>query len=167
MGIKENTMGITAKPIIKDRFWVLQADGKRVGMITKEDDGVHVNVQGGHIIVDSVKQAEKKYNIKFEKAPETKTVKATNEVYGYPTSSKAHNPVMDIQKKIPQYTKAAKSKSWFAAGYYAVELPEGRKGLFCPKLITLQRHDFSGPFKTKEEMEESLYGGASKLWFTY
>jgi hypothetical protein len=163
----ENKEIIVAKAIVKDKFWILQNNGQRVGLISKEEDGVHLSVEGGHIVVDSVKQAAKKYNIKFEETVKVKPVKVANEVYGYPTSSKPHNPVMDIQKKIPQYTKSAKSKSWFAAGYYTVELPEGSKGFYCPKLIILQRHKYEGPFLTKEDMEESLYGRTSKLWFTY
>lgn len=154
-------MSITAKPIVKDKFWVLQNAGQRVGLVSKEEDGVHISVEGGHVVVDSVTQAAKKYNITFEKAAPKKAEKAVNEIYGYETNSKPHNPIYDVQKKVPLFTKSAKSKSWFAAGYYMVKLPNGWVKTFCPKLITLQRYEYHGPFKTKDEAA----GHNTSKWF--
>ena len=154
-------MSITAKPIVKDKFWVLQNNGQRVGLVTKEEDGVHISISGGNVVVDSVSQAAKKYNITFEKATSTKADKAANEIYGYATNTKPHNAMYDVQKKVPLFTKSAKSKSWFAAGYYMVRLPSGWVKTFCPKLITLQRYEYHGPFKTKEE----AIGHATSKWF--
>lgn len=154
-------MSITAKPIVKDKFWVLQNNGERVGLVSKEEDGVHISVSGGNVIVDSVSQAAKKYNITFEKASSGKAEKPSNEIYGFATTTKPHNAMYDVQRKVPLFTKNAKSKSWFAAGFYAIELPNGTTVSLCPKLITLQRYPYSGPFKTKE----AALGRNAGKWF--
>ena len=79
------------------------------------------------------------------------------EVHGYPCSQKPHNPLWDVQKNLPLYTKTPKSKSMFCAGYYIVkfETVNWRKA-YCPKIITLQRYPYKGPIKTKTEMVAQL-----------
>jgi len=48
------------------------------------------------------------------------------------------------------------SKSYFCAGYYLVKFANNWAKAYCPKLITLQRYEFQGPFRTKEDMTEQL-----------
>ena len=79
------------------------------------------------------------------------------EVHGYPCSQKPYNPLWDVQKQLPLYTKTPKSKSMFCAGYYIVkfETVNWRKA-YCPKIITLQRYPYKGPMKSKTEMVATL-----------
>ena len=85
-----------------------------------------------------------------------KEKKAVYDVYGYPTGNQPHNEVLDVQRYLPIYTKGAKSKSFFCAGYYIVKFNGAWTKAFCPKLITLQRYSFCGPYHTKEQMQEQL-----------
>jgi hypothetical protein len=62
----------------------------------------------------------------------------------------------DVRRKIPLFTKSEKSKSVYCAGYYVVKFDKGWVKSFCPKLITLERNDFKGPFKTELEAREEL-----------
>ena len=62
----------------------------------------------------------------------------------------------DIKHKFPVYTKSNKSKSFFCAGYYVVKLNECWTEAFCPKLISLNRYPFYGPYKTQEGMADQL-----------
>jgi hypothetical protein len=50
------------------------------------------------------------------------------------------------------YTKTRKSKSWFAAGWYSIKRGRNWKVVQDPKLITLQRYPYQGPFKTQQEV---------------
>jgi hypothetical protein len=77
-------------------------------------------------------------------------------VYEYPCGSKPHNPVYNIKKKLPIYAKSNKSKSLYCAGHYVIQFRKGWVKSFCPKLITLERYPFKGPFKTEEEMKTVL-----------
>jgi hypothetical protein len=54
------------------------------------------------------------------------------------------------------FTKGTKSKSFFCAGYYIVKFNNGWVKSYCPKLITLNRYPYAGPYPTLEEMQENL-----------
>jgi hypothetical protein len=62
----------------------------------------------------------------------------------------------DVKKKLPLFTKSKKSKSLYCAGYYTIRFAKGWVKSFCPKLITLQRYDYKGPFTTELEMRQVL-----------
>ena len=78
------------------------------------------------------------------------------EVHGYPTRSLPFNSMYDLQSKLPLFTKSRKSKSLYCAGYYLVRFNVNWLKSFCPKLITLQRNEYMGPFKTEIEMKAAL-----------
>ena len=99
----------------------------------------------------------KKYNIVFVKSEKTKKEKQDiYEVYGLPTTHQPHNEVLDVQRYLPIYTKSAKSKSFFCAGYYIIKFSSTWVRAYCPKLITLNRYEYQGPFKTQERMIEAM-----------
>ena len=77
-------------------------------------------------------------------------------VYDYPCSSKPYNPVYDCKNRLPIYSKTPKSTSMYAAGYYIIKFEKGWVKSFCPKVITLQRYTYRGPFTTELEMRKQL-----------
>ena len=85
----------------------------------------------------------------------TKIVKEVN-VYDYPSKFKAFNQIFDVQKKLPLFTKSKKSKSLYCAGYYIIKFEKGWVRSFCPKMLTLDRYPFKGPFRTQLEMKQEL-----------
>jgi len=141
-----------AKPVVKNKFWVVEDHGEKIATIQARADGGFVYVHDEHReFFPSVQILKQKYKIKFgtlEKS--TKTQSKT--VYGYPVNSKSFNEVWDVQRKLPIYSKTAKSKSLFCAGYYLIKLSDTWSMNFCPKNITLSRYQYLGPYKTKEEM---------------
>ena len=78
--------------------------------------------------------------------------KIINMLHDYPTDQKYYNGVFDVKRKVPIYTKTKKSKSCFCAGYYIIKLNKGWAKGFCPKLITLQKYKFHGPFASKQKL---------------
>jgi hypothetical protein len=78
------------------------------------------------------------------------------DVHGYPCKTKPFNGLYDLKRKLPLYTKTEDSQSFFTAGYYCIEFENGWVPAYCPKLITLGRNNYLGPFKTKLEMTEIL-----------
>jgi len=54
------------------------------------------------------------------------------------------------------FTKSPKSKSLYCAGYFIIRFEKGWVKSFCPKLITLERYEYKGPFKTNLEMRTEL-----------
>ena len=70
-----------------------------------------------------------------------------NMVYDYPCDTEPFNKMFYLKKKTPIYTKEKKSKSFYCAGHYLIK-KKGWKQEFCPKLITLEKYQFHGPFDT-------------------
>ena len=96
----------------------------------------------------------------FDKATitQSESVQATDnfDVHGYPCSQHPYNPMFNVQKQLPVYTKTPKSKSQFCAGYYIICFEKGWRKAYCPKMITLSRYQYKGPMKTKLEMQQVL-----------
>jgi len=148
-------MTIIAKPVIDNKFWVLQENNKKVGNVEALDGGYQVKINNQVVQFKTIKMVEQGVDIRFESSlgsprkPDPKTVN------GYQASGKVTNPVWDVTRKLPLYTKSDKSKSWFAAGWYQVKRGKNWKVINSPKLIVLQRYDYVGPFFTKEEAESN------------
>jgi hypothetical protein len=64
--------------------------------------------------------------------------------------------MFDVRKNLPLFTKSEKSKSVYCAGYYIIKFEKGWVKSFCPKLITIERYPYEGPFKTDIEMKQRL-----------
>ena len=62
----------------------------------------------------------------------------------------------NIQKKLPLFTKSQNSKSIYCAGYYIIKFDKGWVKSYCPKLITVEKYQYEGPFKNKIEMRSAL-----------
>lgn len=147
---------LIAKPVIKNKFWVVEDSGNRIATIQARDDGGYAYVHDEQReYFPSVKNLKQKYNIKFGTAEKSKK-ENTKTVYEYPITGKAYNQVWDVQRKLPIYSKLPKSKSLFCAGYYLIKVNSTWSEQFCPKNITINRHEYLGPFKTKSEMQNAL-----------
>ena len=85
-----------------------------------------------------------------------KTTEQINDVHGYPTKGVPYNSMFDIKRKLPLFTKSEKSKSVYCAGFYLIKFNVNWLKSFCPKLITIERNEYLGPFKTEIEMKEKL-----------
>jgi hypothetical protein len=149
---------LIAKPVVKNKMWIVESHGTKVGNIMSIDEGGVVYVHDNEReLFPSIKLLSKKYNIEFVKAEKIKRVKQdTYDVYGYPTTTQPHNEVLDVQRYLPIYTKGSKSKSFFCAGHYIIKFSSTWVRAYCPKLITLNRYEYQGPFKTQERMSEAM-----------
>ena len=61
-----------------------------------------------------------------------------------------------IRNKLPMFSKSNKSKSLYCAGYFIIRFNKGWVKSFCPKLITIERYESKGPFKSEIEMRTEL-----------
>ena len=90
-GYREDIM-LHAKPIVQDKFWIVEKNGEKVGTLRRDKD----------------------------------------------------------------FVLTVKSQSFYCAGYYIINFETGWMKAYCPKLITLTRNQFEGPYKTKFEIQEQL-----------
>lgn len=148
-----------AKPIIDNKFWIVEKDGEKFATLRKDEDNRFVlsNELGIKIYKDKA-SITKQFGKDFFVAKIIKEAKGSepNEVHGYSTSAEPHNAMFDIKRKLPLFTKSSDSKSLYCAGYYIIKFDKGWVKSFCPKLITLQRYEYQGPFKTEIEMKQRL-----------
>jgi len=148
-----------AKPIIDNKFWIVEKDGAKFATLRKSDDDRFVlSNETGIKIYDTKESLTKQFGKDFFVAKIIKEAddNQPNEVHGYSTSTSPHNAMFDIKRKLPLFTKSGDSKSLYCAGYYVIRFDKGWVKSFCPKLITLQRYEFRGPFKTELEMKQVL-----------
>ena len=141
---------IVAKPVIEKQFWILKEDDRKIGNIQAVDSGYQITINNKIANYKTIPMLVRKEHIEFEKASKP-AKQPTNVVHGYTVTGRVFNPLWDVKHKLPLFTKEEKSKSWFAAGWYKVKQHRNWKVVQNPKLITLQRYPYQGPFHTKEE----------------
>jgi len=160
-------MNAVAKVVIPNKSWIVEDSGIKLGTLNKEKKGFSFYRQGLKVDIKDIKEVEDRFGLalfeesisKIQKNSLKKIIDCS--VYDYPTASKPHNPVFNIVKKLPIYAKSGKSKSLYCAGYYVIQFRKGWVKSFCPKLITLERYPYQGPYKTETEMRLVL-NSASK-----
>lgn len=146
-----------AKTIVENKFWIIEEDnGDRVGTISLKNNSVTVTIKDTSQVFSNLDELCAKYDISFSKRAKPSKTDIANEVYDYPTAHTPYNALWHVERKLPIYTKTNKSNSYHCAGYYIIRFEHGWVKSFSPKLITLQRYEFKGPFKTKLEMMEQL-----------
>jgi len=151
------TNNLIAKPIVKNKFWILESKGEKVATIQANVDG-SVNLVSGTIkqLFPSIKILGKEYNIKFNRWTQPKEIKSkSHQAFDIPTSTQPHNVLWNTKHKTAVYTEENNSKSYFCAGHFWVKNGSTFSYYFCPKLILLDRYQYHGPYLTKKEAEEA------------
>lgn len=142
---------ILAKPVVKDQYWILKKDNQKIGQLEVSENGnCTIKIHDNIVQYKTIKMAREAVNIQFESA-ETSTPLVSNMVYEHPVEGEVFNPLWDVKHKLPLFTREEKSKSWFAAGWYRIKQHRKWKVVQHPKLITLERYAYQGPFFTKEK----------------
>ena len=147
-----------AKQLVPNKFWIVQDHGRKVGTLAKDKQGFVLVTPHDKITFESVDKVYETFGKDFFEQSVKQKIKDSKvmEVHGYPTSTAAWNPLLDVQNNLPLYSKSRKSKSLYCAGYYTIRFAKGWVKSFCPKLITLQRYEYKGPFTTELEMRQVL-----------
>ena len=144
---------ITAKPVVDQNYWILtQGDGK-MGAITADAAGYTVTIRGRRQRFTDMRRLRTGLKIDLPAVPRT----ARSEhalVHGHDAGCRAHNGMWHVQLCIPVFTKSAKSRSWYAAGWYVVQQARTWKIVRNPKLILLQRYQFQGPFQDRDSAQQ-------------
>jgi len=144
---------IIATPIVPNQYWILKQDNTKIGNIQASPEGYTVKILDQIGVVKTIPMLRNIANIKFE-ALETVTPPDPKQVHGYQTGCTAFNGMWNVQLKLPLFTKEEKSKSWYAGGWYSIKQHRTWKLVRNPKLISLERYKYQGPFYTKEEAND-------------
>jgi hypothetical protein len=154
-------MSSTAKILIPEKEWLIRNGSEKIGSISKVKKGYLVLRNGNAVTFKDLAEIKSAIGIAmFEESINKvkKEIDRTTEhsIYDFPCKSKPYEPLFNVQKKLPLYTKRLKSKSQHCAGHYIIKFRKGWVKSFCPKLITLERYPYQGPWKTEEESRIAL-----------
>lgn len=153
-------MTVNAKEVLKDKFWIVESEGERVGTLSVNEDKQYMLTNGeGTRFFSNIKQLKSSLNTEISWTSNESNIindDVDREVYGFPTSCAPYNPMYNVISKLPLFTKSEKSKSLYCAGYFIIRFDKGWVKSFCPKLITVERYETHGPFKTELEMRSAL-----------
>lgn len=138
-----------AVEVIPDKLWITyDSDGHKTGTMrpATDDDGWLVQY-----MADGSKVAHDRNEIdqifEFAEKPEPSSWHQ-NHVFGYP-APKIETFKIQEKDNLPCFTKTPESKVFFSAGYYGINFDNGGwMDAFCPKISTLRKYEFVGPFKT-------------------
>jgi hypothetical protein len=151
---------VHAKPIVDGKFWIVEKSGTKIGTLhKKENNKFLLSSNDGNLSFSKKDDLIKVFGKDFFTSDLKTTISVQEEirdVYGYPTSCQPYNPIFNLQKKLPLFTKSKESKSLYCAGYYIIRFDKGWVKSFCPKLITIERYENRGPFKDELEMKQVL-----------
>lgn len=146
---------LVAKTVIKNKFWIVEENGNKVATIQSLPTGVAYVKDNMREPFASINLLKSKYNISFDRqGREAKRPAMSSDVHGFPCDFTPYNPLLDLSKNLPIYTKTEKSKSYFCAGHYLIRFNLGVVHSYCPKLITLDRYEYYGPFISKAKAKE-------------
>ena len=150
-------MNINAKEILKNKFWIVESEGERVGTLSvSEDKQYMLSDTSGTRFFSNLKQLKNNFDSEISWTTVKEEVVIDKEVHGFPASCTPYNPMFDVKQKLALFTKSPKSKSLYCAGYYIIQFDKGWVKSFCPKLITVERYETKGPFKSEIEMRQAL-----------
>jgi 1,4-dihydroxy-2-naphthoyl-CoA synthase len=147
-------MTIVAKPVIDKQFWILQENNRKIGNIEACAGGYQVKINNQTSQFKTIRMVARTANIEFEPAIKKSKPLVLDRVHGYPVAGRVHNPMWDVSQQLPIYTKTAKSKSWFASGWYTVKKGRHWRTVLAPKLIVLQRYPYQGPYHSEQEAHD-------------
>ena len=128
-----------------------------IGTLQKQDnDKFILSNTYGEIKFDKQEELESTFGSVFFLPENNLSINLHNdlECHGYPTKSKPFNSIYDLKRKLPMFTKDQKSKCYYCAGWYLIKI-KSWSVVFCPKLITVERNEYIGPFKSKSNAMES------------
>lgn len=154
-------MTITARTVLKDRFWVIEEESKKIGTLCWDNERYLFNNRSTTMFFNDVDQLRSRVGLNINWSSDNRERLGTDSesdysVYGYPTSVQPFNILYDVKNSLPLFTKSNTSKSLYCAGYYLVKFNKGWVKGFCPKLITIERNESRGPFRTEDEMKKEL-----------
>lgn len=143
---------ILAKSVIKDKFWILEENAKRVGMMNFKDNNYTINLKRTDMVAYSANDLK---DLGIEFVVRDLTHGGHLEVMSYPTDQEEVFNVKEIDG-FPTFTKKAESKSIHVAGWYGLKFKNGWCTSLCPRLSTVKTNIYVGPFKTKMDLKVVL-----------
>ena len=89
-------MSIKAKTILKDKFWIVEDAGEKLGTLSFNDEKFMLSSEAGVSFYDSKKQVETQLGLTIFDKDNTVKYETDKEIYGFPTSTTPYNVIYDV-----------------------------------------------------------------------
>lgn len=149
---------------ISDVAWLVHQGSERLGILNKDVQEHYTYITGKELIRfdDDSEVVEHFGNVKlFEEQIEQPTltnekfyIKGYEVEYGLPFALDDSHP--DHRDDLPLYTKIEGSDVYYAAGYYCINFEKGWKHAHGPKLSTILKYGYEGPFRNEIDVRQRL-----------
>lgn len=149
---------------ISDVAWLVHQGENRLGILNKDVQDHYFYITGKELLeFDDDTEVQQHFgNVKLfeEQIQNSAKVQDTYYIKGYaveypdPFALEEGHP--DYNEDLPLYTKIEGNAVYYAAGYYCINFEKGWKQANSPKLATLEKYGYEGPFKTEIEMRQRL-----------
>jgi len=145
---------LKAVEVISDKLWITYDEqGIKSGTLSKQTDKFSwLKVDGDKV---ELGDSDVVLSFSFEGKAEMSSWHDQH-VLGYPVIK---IETFNTQEKdnLPCFTKTVGSSVFFAAGYYGINFDNGGwLDSFCPKLATLRKYEYIGPFKSETDMQIAI-----------
>jgi hypothetical protein len=141
---------------ISDVAWLVHQGNQKIGILNKDVQEHYTYISGKELVSFSDDNEVRNHfgNLSlFEEKIDTPSLKhdayyiGGYEVdYAEPYVLEETHP--DYRKDLPLYTKIEGGTIYYAAGYYCINFDKGWKHANGPKLSTIEKYGYRGPFKT-------------------
>jgi hypothetical protein len=149
---------------VSDVAWLVNQGNTRIGLLNK-DVQEHYTFISGKNLVNFTNQTEvvKHFgNAKLFEEQITSPVTISGKCYIKGYEVKYENPYVlershpDFRDNLPLYSKIEGNPVYYAAGYYCVNFEKAWKCVNCPKVSTLDKYGYEGPFKDVTEARKRM-----------
>jgi len=153
---------------ITDHAWLVIADNNQnMGLLSEHNNELTLMVKGG---VEGKMKFKDRQAVCDTFGPDLFDCKITvaesnkeNFVKGYPVDFNNPYEVEMVGETLPLYSKTSSGAVAHCAGYYVIHFDKGPIHSYCPKLSTISKYKYDGPFKTEMEMKAVLSNIKKKI----
>lgn len=147
---------------ISDVAWLVHQGNQRIGILNKDVQEHYTFISGKELVNfdNDIEVIEHFGNLSLFKE-QINTPTNTHDAYyiggfevSYPEPYALEEGHPDFRQDIPLYTKIEGSNVYYAAGFYCINFPKGWKYASSPKLSTLEKYGYEGPYKTVLECRQ-------------
>jgi len=149
---------------ISDVAWLVNRGEQHVGILNKDVQNTFTYITGQDIVKfhDETEVREHFGNVALFEDLDSRDTVVQDDYYvrgylvDYPEPYIVDEGHPHYDERLPLYTKLEGSDVLYAAGYYCIKFNKGWKYAHGPKLITLEKYGYEGPFHTELEARQRM-----------
>ena len=149
---------------ISDVAWLVHQGPSKLGILNKDVQEHYTYITGKELVKFEDKDAVVEHfgNLNLFSEVVTVPTQTSEKVFIKGFEVEHDDPIIidathpDYRDDLPVYAKVAGKGIYYAAGYYCIHFEKGWKKSRGPKLATLLKYGYEGPFKTELEMRQRL-----------